>query len=77
MTDDSQSEDEVVNSEQAVELKKRHTTCEPRWESVLYANVGLALEYANEPPISQPGTILFNTFDNGKVRIYAFGYGTS
>jgi len=77
MTDDSQSEDDVVNSEQAVEFKNRHASCEPKWESVLCANVDLALDYANEPPISQPGTILFNTLANGKVRIYAFGYHTS
>jgi hypothetical protein len=71
MSEGSYSGDVVVNSEQeAADIKKRDVTDAPRWRANLWANVPAAITYANNDPISQPGTIVFNIRDNGQVWTY-------
>jgi hypothetical protein len=42
------------------------------WHANLWANVPTAIQYANNDPLSQPGTIVFNIRDNGQVWTYDF-----
>lgn len=42
------------------------------WRGDLWANVPTAIGWANQSPVSQPGTIIFNIRDNGQVWTYTF-----
>jgi hypothetical protein len=69
MSEGSYSGDEVVNTEEdAARIKSDIVS--PRWHANLWPDVPAAIDYANRPPLSQAGTIIFNIRDNGQVWTY-------
>ncbi len=64
------SDDEVVHTENEVAEVKKSDTHAIAWHGNLWANVPAAIAYANQPPLSQAGTIIFNQRDNGQVWTY-------
>ncbi len=72
MTTMSDSGYEVVHSEdQAAEIKKSAALTDvTAWRADLWGNVPAAIAFANAPPLSQAGTIVFNIRDNGQVWTY-------
>ncbi len=66
--------DTVISPEEAAEIKESAATLEAvrAWRADLHANVPAAIKWANDPPRSQPGEIVFNIRDNGQVWTYTF-----
>ena len=69
MSEGSYSGDEVVNTEQDAPRLKSDVII-PSWHAHLWNDVPAAINYANQSPLSQAGTIIFNIRDNGQVWTY-------
>jgi hypothetical protein len=69
MTERSQSEDQVLEQKAADVGKGVHI---PEWHTKEHATAEKAIEYANSPPRSEPGRIVFHALPNGKVRTYSY-----
>ena len=75
MSDASNTGGEVVHSaDEVAEVKKRDgaTDAPAVWHANLWADVPAAIRFANQNPLSLPGTIVFNIRDNGQVWTYDF-----
>jgi hypothetical protein len=68
----SEPENDVVHTEdEAAGIKSSAgATDATAWQANLWANVPAAIAFANAPPLSQAGTIIFNIRDNGQVWTY-------
>jgi hypothetical protein len=74
MTAGSYPEEIVHTAEEAAEIKERNTAVKAPavWRANLWANVPAAIDFANQNPVSLPGSIIFNIRDNGQVWTYDF-----
>jgi len=60
----------VRTAAEAAEIKKSIGVQSTEWHANLWENVPAAITYANSPPLSQAGAIVFNIRDNGQVWTY-------
>ncbi|MEV6256968.1 hypothetical protein AB0L97_27325 [Nocardia sp. NPDC051911] len=60
----------VHMANEAADIKKQDLLDQTSWVAHLWADVPAAISYANSPPLSQAGTIVFNIRDNGQVWTY-------
>ncbi|MFL6124403.1 hypothetical protein [Actinophytocola sp.] len=71
MNDSVNADDQVARSaDEAAEIKTQIGTQSTEWHGNLWADVPAAIAFANSPPLSQAGTIVFNIRDNGQVWTY-------
>jgi hypothetical protein len=64
--------EKLTRPEDMATIKASGVTHGTSWRADLFANVPTAIQWANTPPVSQPGTIVFNIRDNGQVWTYTF-----
>ena len=69
MTERSYSEDQDLEQKAA---DFENGVYVPEWHTKEHATAEKAIEFANSPPRSEPGRIVFHMLPNGKVRTYSY-----
>lgn len=61
----------ICTADEAAKIKKGiGVQSSTGWHAHLWEDVPAAVTYANSPPLSQAGSIVFNIRDNGQVWTY-------